>query len=77
MRTKENIKFGMCMHAGPRVRRLFVNKDYAIVEGTTSAYRTFYEGLMKDFFRFCYPFDEPAIIVTKKKDKLRFWVESK
>lgn len=74
---KEKIKFAMCMHEGPRARRLFVNKDYTIMQGTTSPYRTFYEGLMKEPFRFCYPFDEPATIVTKKKDRLRFWVESK
>ena len=69
------IKFALCIHSGKKL--LFINKDYIPLEGTTSPYRTFYSGLMKEPFKFCYPFDEQVTIETKERDRLEFLVMGK
>lgn len=69
---RENIKFAICVSREKRY--LFINQDFIPKADSTSPYRTFYDGLMKEPFRFCYPFDEQVIIEVKKGIKLRFAV---
>lgn len=69
----EQIKFAICVRNGKRL--LFTNKDYILEDGTTSPYRTFYDGLMKEPFQFCYSFDEQVNIVTKEGYRLLFFVK--
>lgn len=66
----ENIKFALCVSRGEQL--LFINQDFIPADDTTSPYRSFYDGLMKEPFRFCYPFDEQVIIEVKKGKRLRF-----
>lgn len=70
----EQLKFAICIQG--RERFLFVNKDYILLKDTTSPYRTFYEGLMKEPFKFSYPFKEQVIIETKDNVRLKFWVQA-
>ena len=68
----ENIIFAICVSREKRF--LFTNQDYIITDESTSPYRTFYDGLMKEPFRYCYPFDDQVIIEVKRGIKLRFVV---
>ena len=69
--SKEDIRFAMCVRE--KKRYLFINKSYNIdTDDYTRPYRTFYDGLMKEPFNLCYPFDKPVIIYPKKRIKLRF-----
>lgn len=70
----ENIKFAICLDGRELV--LFINKDFIPGNDTTSPYRTFYEGLMKEPFKFCYPFKDQAIIEEKKGNRFVFSVEN-
>ena len=67
------IKFAICVRNGKTL--LFTNKDYSFGDGTTSPYRTFYDGLMKEPLKFCYPFDGQVNIVTKEGYRLLFLVK--
>lgn len=62
--SDKNIKFAVCVSDGKQM--LFTNQDYIFSDDTTSPYRTFYDGLMRAPFKFCYPFDEQVIIEVKK-----------
>lgn len=68
----KKIKFAICIQW--REVHLFINKDYIYIpeSDTTSPYRTYYEGLMKEPFRFCYPFDKKVVIETEEHDRLIF-----
>lgn len=68
----EQIKFAIAMDVCSKKRILFLNKDYILQNNTTSPYRTFYSGLMKEPFKFCYPFDEEVIIQTEEGYRLKF-----
>ncbi|MBD5136860.1 MAG: hypothetical protein HDT39_12985 [Lachnospiraceae bacterium] len=68
----EQIKFAIAIDVCSKKRILFLNKDYIIKNNTTSPYRTFYKDLMKEPFKFCYPFDEEVIIQTKEGNQLKF-----
>ena len=68
----EQIKFAIAMDVCSKKRLLFLNKDYIIKNNTTSPYRTFYSGLMKEPFKICYPFDEEVIIQMEKGCQLKF-----
>ena len=70
--SANQIEFSVCVCKGNRM--LFINKDVAILEGTTSPYRTFYSGLMKEPFKFCFPYNEPVIIKIKEGAILKFIV---
>lgn len=70
--SDKNIKFAVCVRNGKQI--LFINQDYILSKYSTYPYRTFYEGLMKDPFKFCYPFDEQVIIEVKKGKRLRFFI---
>lgn len=49
-------------------KMLFINKNLAskFSKGYTSPYRTCYEGLMKEPFKFVFPFDEDIIFETSE-----------
>lgn len=66
----ENIKFAVCVKGEKQI--LFINQDYILLDDSTRPYRTFYDGLMKVSFRYCYLFDEQVIIDVKKGDRLIF-----
>lgn len=66
------IRFAICIRSGKRI--LFINKNYISSCHLTSPYRTFYNGLMKEPFKFCYPFDEEVIIETEEGYRLNFRV---
>lgn len=68
----ESIKFAICVRNGKQI--LFLNQDYIFSKDSTSPYRTFYDGLMKELFKFCYPFDEQVIIEVKKGKRLIFFI---
>lgn len=68
----EQIKFAIAMDIHRNEIILFVNKDFIVQDNTTSPYRTFYSGLMKEPFKFCYPFDEEVAIQTKEGCWLKF-----
>ena len=70
----ENIKFAVCVSKGKQM--LFINQDYIVSDDTTVPYRTFYDGLMKIPFKFCYPFDGKVIIENKKGIRLQFSIEN-
>ena len=67
-----NIKFAVCIGNGKQI--LFLNQDYILSKDSTYPYRTFYEGLMKEPFKFCYPFEEQVIVEVKKGKRLRFFI---
>lgn len=66
----ENIKFAICISGRELI--LFINKGFIPGNDTTSPYRTFYEGLMKEPFKLCYPFNEQVIIEAKKGNRFVF-----
>ena len=68
--SSDNIKFAICVNEGKQY--LFINQDFIPTADSTSPYRTFYDGLMKEPFKFCYPFDEQVIIKVTKRTKLKF-----
>lgn len=67
------IKFAICVRNGKRI--LFTNKNYILEDGTTRPYRTFYDGLMKEPFKFCFPFGEQVNIVTEEGYRLLFFIK--
>lgn len=66
----EGVKFAICIDSRKLV--LFINKGFIPGNDTTSPYRTFYDGLMKEPFKLCYPFNGQVIIEEKKGDRLVF-----
>jgi hypothetical protein len=60
-----DISFAMVFEDSGR-RSLFLNQDYNIKDDTsfTAPYRTFYDGLMKEPFKFIFPFDGPLKVET-------------
>lgn len=66
----EGVKFAICLDGRELI--LFINKSFISGNDTTSPYRTFYEGLMKEPFKLCYPFKEQVIIEEKKGERLVF-----
>lgn len=70
----ENIKFAICTSGRELV--LFINKGFIPGNDSTNPHRTFYEGLMKEPFKFCYPFTEQVIIEEKKGKRFVFSVEN-
>ena len=66
----EGVKFAICLDGRELI--LFINKSFIPGNDTTSPYRTFYEGLMKEPFKYCYPFNEQVIIEEKKGDRFVF-----
>ena len=66
----ERIKFAVCIYRREKI--LFINKNFIPLNDTTSPYRTFYDGLMKEPFKLSYPFEEQVIIEVKRGYRLRF-----
>lgn len=66
----EGVKFAICLDGRELI--LFINKSFIPGNDTTSPYRTFYEGLMKEPFKLCYPFNGQVIIEEKKGNRFVF-----
>ncbi len=62
---------------GKNERCIFINRDYISSLSRSAAYRWFIEGLMKEPFRFIFPFKDEFQICTKKGENIRIWTEPK